>query len=241
MTIRIEGKQCLLIAAAAALPSLYWIIVQPRFSGMMIDRISFLRHLPGDIATYAIRFASISLLLGIIPFIILRLMGYRARHLGLRIPSIAVWRMPIVWIGVLFAAVSGYIGSFNGAMIAWYPYSKTLARLALSDGFAYLLLHLLLYIFCYYVPWEFFFRGVLIFPFLDNGNNGAYLYLIMFQTIPSVMLHFGHPLPELFGAIPFGIFIGWLAYKTGSIWPCVVVHATAGIALDISIVLRSYG
>ena len=42
---------------------------------------------------------------------------------------------------------------------------------------------------------------------------------------------------ELAAAFPFGLALGLLAVRTGSILPGLFIHAAAGIALDLSILL----
>ena len=63
----------------------------------------------------------------------------------------------------------------------------------------------------------------------------------LFQTIPSTLLHFGHPLSELASAVVAGIVFGRLAWKTRSIVPGLILHAAIGLGTDGFIVLKGAG
>lgn len=81
---------------------------------------------------------------------------------------------------------------------------------------------------------EFFFRG-----FMINGlrkTMGAYSILVM--TIPYCMIHFGKPFPETIAAILAGLILGWLSYKSKSIWLGVLVHCTVALTMDWAALLR---
>jgi len=129
--------------------------------------------------------------------------------------------------------------------------------------------HFAAYFFLYYVPWELFFRGFLLISLLGAasrgpvGGRGAKLgpsgtgtttggavasgetalaaTLVLFQTMPSTMLHVGHPLSELFSAVAAGLGFGVLAWKTRSIVPGLLIHAAMGLGTDGLIVLRGAG
>lgn len=86
------------------------------------------------------------------------------------------------------------------------------------------------YALLYYVAWEWFFRGYLLFGLLPRF--GPWLAIVL-QTAPSVLVHLGKPTGELLGAIPFGLLLGWLALRTGSFWYGWVLHAALGILTDV--------
>ncbi|MCK5785231.1 MAG: CPBP family intramembrane metalloprotease [Candidatus Sabulitectum sp.] len=89
--------------------------------------------------------------------------------------------------------------------------------------------------FLYYLPWEFFFRGFLLFGLKDRYGATA---AILIQTISSCLVHIGKPAPEIIGAIPFGIAFGIIALRTKNIWIVVLLHASLGIFTDIFIIYQ---
>jgi len=86
------------------------------------------------------------------------------------------------------------------------------------------------YVLVYYLAWEFFFRGFMLFPLarVFGGVNA-----ILIQTIPSCLVHIGKPESEVTGSIIAGIILGTLALRTGSIWYGWILHATLGVLVDL--------
>jgi membrane protease YdiL (CAAX protease family) len=56
--------------------------------------------------------------------------------------------------------------------------------------------------------------------------------------IPFVILHNGKPAPETFGAIAGGIALGILAFRSNSIYYCVIVHMGIMFSIDLISTLR---
>ena len=227
--------QVVLLVITTFSMSLYWIIVNNQLFSAVLTSV-----LAGDIAPYLIRLVSITLLLGALPLLTARMLGFRISDLGIRRPTAKI--APYMIVGVPCMILVGIGGSINPGMVNFYPFSKTIASYA-ADNILWLLLHALLYMLFYYIPWECCFRGVLLFPFVERStvNSGhAPPAALFFQVVPSTMLHFGHPLPELLGAIPFGIVAGYIAWRCQSLIPVWILHLTAGIALDGAIIYRVY-
>ena len=88
----------------------------------------------------------------------------------------------------------------------------------------------------YFLAWEFFFRGWMLRGLAGDFGSGA----IWIQTIPFALLHFGKPMPETLGAIPAGLFLGWIAWRSRSFLYGWLVHWGVAGALDTSIVLREW-
>jgi len=129
--------------------------------------------------------------------------------------------LPIIAAVLFFAAKSPDIS-------AEYPLAKSIIanhNLIFSYELAYLLF--------YYIAWEFFFRGFLIFGLAPKfGAVNA----ILIQTISSCLIHIGKPVGEIIGSIIVGILFGLIAYKTKSIWYLVILHAAIGILTDLFVV-----
>lgn len=90
------------------------------------------------------------------------------------------------------------------------------------------------YILFYYIAWEFFFRGFLLFGL--KKRFGA-MNAILIQTISSCLIHLGKPDGEIIGSIIIGIIFGALALRTRSFWYVLILHAAIGVLTDIFILL----
>lgn len=90
----------------------------------------------------------------------------------------------------------------------------------------------------YFIGWEFFFRGFLLFGVEKKfGLYSVFLWASLFTA-----MHFGKPGPESMGAIVCAVVLGYIAYKTRSIWAGVVAHATVAVTLDLLVIfLPKYG
>jgi membrane protease YdiL (CAAX protease family) len=163
---------------------------------------------------------------------------------------------PLLLAVVVLGALAG---AYNAPIYGYYPYSRTLTE-SRPGGAAGFLLHAVLYVALYYLPWELLFRGILVFPLLRllegasaaggqgaageaglRSGSAALLAVACLQALPSTLLHFGHPWSETLAALPFGLAAGWLALATGSILPGLALHAAAGLFLDLFILLRRAG
>jgi membrane protease YdiL (CAAX protease family) len=86
----------------------------------------------------------------------------------------------------------------------------------------------------YMVGWEFFWRGFMLFGLKERFS----FYAVLIQMIPFVILHNGKPMAETFGAIAGGIALGVLAFRTRSIYYCVVTHIGVMFSIDLISTLR---
>lgn len=109
-----------------------------------------------------------------------------------------------------------------------YPLAKILIvdhKLILWYEVAYVLL--------YYIAWEFFFRGFLLFGLKDHfGNMNA----VLIQTISSCLVHIDKPQGEIFGSLIIGIIFGAIALRSKSIWYVFILHAAIGLLTDLFII-----
>jgi hypothetical protein len=55
------------------------------------------------------------------------------------------------------------------------------------------------------------------------------------QTLLSTLLHMGHPRCEVLAAVGGGLALGLVAYATGSFVYTLIIHAAAGISVDVSL------
>ena len=134
--------------------------------------------------------------------------------------------------------IAGLSTVTDSGMNTMYP----LARYVIDAPFQYVLLYYISYL-CYYIGWEFLFRGIGMFSI--SKKSGVFVAITV-TTMISALVHssiagFGKPLTETFSAIPAGIAFGYIAYKTRSIWYSFYMHVLVGFSTDffISLFTRS--
>jgi hypothetical protein len=103
----------------------------------------------------------------------------------------------------------------------------------------------------FFIAIEFIFRGYLLFGLARVRNDeverqagvpGPFYfgkYALLIQMLPYTAWHFGKPLPELWGALFWGLAAGATAYAVRSIWPVVLSHWLLNVFLDAVILLSS--
>ena len=84
---------------------------------------------------------------------------------------------------------------------------------------------------------EVFFRGFMTFGLAKR--LGYYAVLIM--TLPYTMIHFGKPMPEAMGAIVAGLALGYLALRTGSVVPGILIHWGVAFTMDVLSIVQKHG
>lgn len=80
-----------------------------------------------------------------------------------------------------------------------------------------------------FIALEFFFRGFLV------GGLSRFIGALAVPVcvMPYLMIHFTKPWPEAAGAVVAGFVLGWLAWKTKSIWGGVCVHCAVASTMDL--------
>jgi membrane protease YdiL (CAAX protease family) len=73
---------------------------------------------------------------------------------------------------------------------------------------------------------EYMYRGFLLFGLRKDYGEAA----ILVQMIPFALLHAGKPEIETIGCILTGLYFGYVAYRTGSMWPVFIIHLFANVA-----------
>ena len=181
----------------------------------------------GSLVNQYYYFLSSFVLLGLIPLLIW-LVGFKNKlsDIGL---SFGNYKRSLLFIaiGLPVMILLAYISAKNPAFRAEYP----LFRGLLTDQSvlpSYLILYGL-----YYIGWEIFFRGFMLFGLNKTYGNTA---AILIQTIPSCLVHIGKPDAEIFASIVAGIAFGWIALRCRSIWPVFICHWGLGVFLDIFVI-----
>lgn len=216
----------------------------PPFGGAEISAwLGRVSGLAGDLPEEAWRFVASAALLGLLPLSVGAALGEKAAELGLAAPRRllpgAAWAL--VAAGALLVPV---VVAYSPPTFAYYPYSKTLVERVAERGPGPFAAHAAAYLLLYYLPWEFLFRGVLVFPLArlaPQAPRTALYAIVSLQALPSAMLHAGHPAMESLGAVAFGVGAGVLALESGSILPGLAIHGGIGLLSDLLIVLRRIG
>ena len=189
----------------------------------------FLSHPLYNFYSYLWQFFSFFLLTFIIPSIIIKYQFKRSlMDFGFGLGDIKCGSKILIIAIPLLVVPLVFIGSKMPDIRAEYPLSKLI-----FTRHDLILWHELTYFLFYYLAWEFFFRGFLLFglrkPF--GGMNA-----ILIQTISSCLIHLGKPEGEIIGSIFIGVLFGTIALKTRSFWYVFILHASIGILTDLFII-----
>ena len=79
-----------------------------------------------------------------------------------------------------------------------------------------------------FVAVETFFRGFLVLGLAKRFGQAS----IFIATIPYLMIHFSKPPVEALAAIVGGIVMGYLAYRTKSVWWGIALHVSVAALMD---------
>ena len=138
----------------------------------------------------------------------------------------------LIAIALPITALCGLSTVLDKGMTSTYP----LVNLATYGSWYHVLMYFASY-FLYYVGWEYLFRGLL----LNTTKNALNpLAAILLTTLVSALIHtsiggFGKPMVETLSAIPAGLIFGYIAHKTKSIYPTLLIHFFVGLFTDIFI------
>ncbi len=226
-----EKDITLILLSAAVLPALYACCGNAAFLEILLFSRS--EALFGGFCARVAQFAVLFLLVLVVPMFHIALqvrqpfpdfgLGAGSRKEGIiaAVALILAVILPVAWMGARLPEVQAEYPLWKGVPVA--------------PGLA--VVYYLAYAGLYYTAWEFYFRGYLLFGLA--GRFGAF-NAVLLQTIPSVLLHIGKPYGELIGSIPFGIALGFLALRTGSIWYGYAIHVALGILTDLFIVFGGF-
>lgn len=158
------------------------------------------------------------------PFVLFQKIGFSLGNSkqGLIITAVAI---PI-------CLLAAFIGSKDPSIKRQYPFSK----IACTSSHKFVIYETA-YLFLYYFPWEFMFRGLLFFSLLSFTDL---ITALSIQTIISTLYHIGHPDSEIFASLGAGFIFGIIAYITGSFVYTVFIHAFIGISNDTFLYHRYY-
>ncbi|MBR9975832.1 MAG: CPBP family intramembrane metalloprotease [Bacteroidetes bacterium] len=196
-----------------------------------VDTLAQLSFLDSETARAWTYHSCTMLLFGLVPLALIFLF-WKSQPISRFGVTIGDWKFGLAAVGILLPVIAVVLllpAAELPDMQAVYPVDHTASR-SVADFLPYAIGRILLF----YVAWEFFFRGFLLFSLRETlGDIPALLVSVM----PSVLWHIGYPTGELYSSIVGGIMFAWLALRTGSIlWP-LLLHAGIGMVTDISISL----
>jgi len=141
------------------------------------------------------------------------------------------WRLGLILtVALLPLSLLGlFFGLRDPALREHYPFSKE----AMS-GPARFIVYESAYLVLYYLPWEFTFRGVILFSLLAllPHTVPSLVVVVMVSTFLSTIFHIGHPNSEVLGAFILGVIAGSITAITGSFLYVLFHHALVGILND---------
>ena len=120
--------------------------------------------------------------------------------------------LPVIWIVSLSPSFTAFYPMYGQAGRSW-------ADLLMWEG---------MYA-GQFIALEFFFRGFLV------GGLGRHIgiFAVPVAVMPYMMLHFTKLLPEAAASVVAGLVLGYLAWKTKSIWGGVCVHCAVAMTMDL--------
>jgi uncharacterized protein len=225
---KLDKKLIIIFLTAPILLTISWYFTSRRF--FILNLYSYFSDYEFiELAEFYYWFAGDFLVLFIIPILIIRFLirekeisGYGICFgdikAGFIISAIFFSIMiPFIWIATSFESFQHVYPMMSSSRNSWGMFFIYQAGL-------------LLYIFA----WEFIWRGYIQFGLRHRFGN----YAIFIQTIPFVILHYGKPAIESFGAIAAGIALGILAFRTGSVFYGIIIHYSVMFSIDLVSVLR---
>jgi membrane protease YdiL (CAAX protease family) len=191
---------------------LAFIELSRRLTGIQAEM--FHRHLWGHVSAV--------LLLMAIPLAVTRLSeGWRPAEMGLSIRGAR--REMLVVLGMWLALVPVIALAAHGA-----SFQRTYPRLPEASADAGLFAVYEIAYLIKWTAWEFFFRGFLLFGFKKDLGLTA----VLLSTMPFTIMHVGKPEAEMASAAIGGLVLCFIALRSRSIWPGVVIHALVAATMD---------
>lgn len=135
------------------------------------------------------------------------------------------FKIGLIIVGVfLLATPLFYFSSREQNLIDTYPLTKDVL-----GRWSFFALYEMSYILFYYIPYEFYFRGILQ---LGLSKTWKKWQSILFVSALTTLLHITKPWTEILAAFAFGFVFGIIAEKTKSWYYVCIIHFTAGVLTD---------
>lgn len=221
----IFGKSFYALLLSALIPTLHVYFGSMNF---FIENLKTFFESQNTLEYYSVLYLFISafILMGVIPaFVIKFIYKQNLAEYGVKLGD---WKLGLKSIGLLFPIITLFflIPAANQKEIQeFYP----LYRPALQDISILINIEFFRGV-IYYLAWEFFFRGFILFSLRDYVGDWL---AILIQTIPSCLWHIGYPTGEIIMSIPAGIMFGIIAIRTNSIFYVFILHWLIGFTTSL--------
>lgn len=170
------------------------------------------------------------LLLGLVPWLLLRPLGLVGRRMGLARGDLRSG-LALTALGLVAVLPLAWFAAGDPAIRLTYPWPGPQIAAGPGPFLAWAVIYAL-----YYLAYEFFYRGLLLRGLEPTlGRFGA----LWFQTVASTLLHLGKPLLEALAALPAGLLFGLIALRTRSILYVFLIHLGLGLATDLFSLMRA--
>ena len=154
---------------------------------------------------------------------------HRLADFGFRIGIWPGWRDALIFLGIMVPFV--VFAVFQKDFSRMYPLAD-IARTSLTWFIIWEALHLL-----HMFGWEFLNRGFLLFGLEKKMGYWA----ILATAVPFALLHLGKPELEAYGSFIAAIALGWVALRTRSFLPGVLLHWSVAFTLDVLAIITKGG
>lgn len=168
------------------------------------------------------------MIMGVIPALIVKfIFREKLSDYGLSLGiKLRTFRTMLIIVPIM--AFSGWLSGMGKFMYSAYPMNPYAATGSLAFA-----IHSIVYLFLFYLAWEFMFRGFMQYGLMKNFGLPA---AVLVQTMASVMLHYGNPPVEVFMSVPAGLFWGFFSWRTRSVISGACQHAALGIMMDAALI-----
>jgi uncharacterized protein len=148
--------------------------------------------------------------------------GWGPRELGFRVRGAGVETLVVLGMWAAMIPVVYLVHERSLSFQHTYP------RLSAAEHSLELYLLFELFYLSKWIAWEFFFRGFMLFAFRRDFMDRA----ILVSTIPFTLMHYGKPELEMASAMIAGLILCFLALRSRSIWPGVLLHWLVASTMD---------
>ena len=223
----LDRKVVTILLSVAVLQTVSWY-----YTSRMFFRLNFYDSLSSNpdvnLYEFAYWFTGDFITLFILPFLIIKfLLKEKLRDYGITVGGFSAGlKLTIIFLLVMLPVI--WFISAQTVFSATYP-----LLVQARDSWKIFILYEL-GLFFYLIAWEFIWRGFMLFGLKEKFGY----YAVIIQMIPFLILHNGKPPVETFGAIMGGLALGIMAYRTRSIFYCVITHAGIMFSIDFISTLR---
>lgn len=205
-----------------------WILLAVSFAlyfvlSMVYKKLNVRNLEQGLITINGLRLLNIKHLIGIVLFGILFFVLIPELHYLITLIEIPRLLLLIIILIIMFLSV--YISKL--AVQKHVVQHRPGSHYGFSDLWSYLIIR-----FAFLFSYEYFFRGVILFKFLEFSTL---FQAVLYSTILYVFIHIFDSKKEILGAIPFGFALCLITYYTNSIWYAFFIHLALSAVYEVSI------